>query len=274
MREHGEPNIYEKQERVEERPLIDEQKEQAFGQVIETFSKIQKDGGDGAIQETFAQMFSPALESAGRGELKPEDLKSLSFLEIHSKSASEVLGREIVRPAFIFRNIPELQNFSAKLQGEKGMSSRGFVIPGSIYPENHPFHKTGLLVATASNDFLSHEVRHTVDCNLENRTGADELLAELFAYYQKTIVETDLKGYRHLKKPEDGPWAKLGREATVDYEGRESEIRLSRKEYEELGQKAAGAARRIAEEHGHIEAQRAIIRSKTIEELVNYKINE
>lgn len=258
-------------EKKEEEELVDEEKELAYKQILEYFEDAKKNGGDRAIQEIFANMFDSAFKEWGKGGLKPEEVSSLVLAEIHSKSASEVAGREIVRPVFIFRNVSELQNFSVKLQGKEGASSRGLVISGTLYPEDQLIHKTGLIVSMDANDFLSHEVRHSADCNYDNRIGADKLLAELFAYYQKAIVEANLKGYRHLENPEDGPWQRLARESTIDYERRSDEIGVPEGEYIKLGQRAADAARRIAEKFGHIEAQRAIMKSKTIEDLCNYE---
>ena len=123
-------------------------------------------------------------------------------------------------------------------------------------------------------DFIIHEIYHSIDPSIKERKGYDRILEEMFAYYQQTIVQADLKQYSHLADPKEGPWGTLSRVIDETYLERylsESDKKLSKEEFSKLMKDIVSTIRSIAESKGHIEAQRAIAKSKTIEELSKFK---
>ena len=240
-------------EEKESEPWLDKKREKAYKGLIDNLDIIQKTGGDQSIQETFSHMFG----------LELGDVKSLKYIKVQSSSASEVADTEITRPVFIFLDISEYQNFSKKLQGESGMSSSGMIISSE--------KGVPIIIATPNKSFISHEVRHTVDPNVNKREKENQILDELFAYYQEIIVEAELKQYSHLKNPQDGPWNKLINAVGLDiyHEKIEGEVDLSVEDYKEKTRDVVESLRLFAEKYGHIVAQRAILKSKTIEEFMD-----
>ncbi len=264
MNEGVEPNIYNVPELKQEgEPWLDLEKEKAYEDLLSGIDSIEMAGGKKAIQEAFIKVFNAY-------DLKTEEIGSLEYVKVESVSASEVAGKKIIRPIFIFFDISEFQELSKKIRGDAGMSSRGMVIAGSNFPEDSLLHKTGLIIATSGINFISHEIRHTIDPNLEKRVGEDIILNELFGYYQKTIIEADLKKYAHIKNPEDGPWNTLTQEVGQDiyYNKAKKNTKLSFEQYKDKAKEAVNALRLVVQKRGHIEAQRAILQSKTLEELM------
>ncbi len=236
----------------------------------DVIEKTKEDARKEAIHKSFLYIFNPRFEASGAGPLSLSDIKSLEYAEINSISASQVAGKDITRPLFIFFNTSEFQKFSVKLQGKHGMSSRGLVVPPSGFSQESSLGKTGLIIATAGKEFISHEIRHTIDPNLDKRSGRDKILEELFGYYQEEIIDAKLSQYSHLAKPQDGPWRWLSRTISQDmyYENIKDEDNISLEEYKDLAKQASDAARLVSEKYGHIETQKAILKSNTLKEFI------
>ncbi|MBI2483618.1 hypothetical protein HYV71_00335 [Candidatus Uhrbacteria bacterium] len=260
------------EKREEPQEWLDQKREAAYAEFGKILSELEESGGVEGVQKWYADFFNPALTEAGLEPLKPEDVQSLRYLDVISESSSRIAGKEIRRPVLIFTNIGEYQRFSSRLQGEHGMSSRGMYLPRDIFAEGDLLRETGLLIATGNKEFIDHEVRHSIDPNLEARKGYDGILDEAFAYYQQDIVEGRSEAYRHLAKPEDGPWRRfagsIGGEIYGETYSKGAEKKLSSDELAKLSQDVVAAIRSISEKSGHVETQRILAQTKSIEELL------
>jgi hypothetical protein len=266
------PQVEVTEKREEAQEWLDQKREAAYVELKKNFTDLEQSGGTEAVQKWFTDFFNPALIEAGIEPLKPEDVQSLRYLEVISESATRIAGKEIARPVLIFTNIGEYQRFSTRLQGKQGMASRGMNLPRDMFAEGDLLRETGLLIATGNKAFIGHEIRHSIDPNLELRKGYDSILDEAFAYYQQDIVEACLKGYAHLTKPEDGPWRTLagsiGGEIYGETYAKNAEKKLTSEELKKLTQDVVTAIRSISEKRGHLETQRLLVQTKSIDELL------
>ena len=257
-------------ERIKEpQEWLDMKRENSYDQVNRMLADIQEGQTTYGIQNWLRRLVNPAMVEANLQEIESSEIESLQYVNFTSEAASKVAGKEINRPILMFSDISEYQNFSIKLRGEPGVASRGMNIPRSLFPSGQ-LHETGLIISTDNKEFINHEIFHSIDPNSEERRGYDRILTEMFAYYQQIIVEADLKHYGHLSKPEDGPWGTLSREIDETYLDKyleDTNEKLSDEELKQLMKDIVAAIRSICEKEGHIKAQRAIVKSKTIEEL-------
>lgn len=249
---------------------LDSEREKHFEDLMDIFEKIQEERGDTGIREWFRNVFNPALKYEGMKEIDLDDIKSLNIAFINSESASQIAKQTITRPVLLFSDIGEYQNF---IKNFTSTASRGCNFPGSLFQENGPLCKTGLLISTNSKEYISHEIKHSIDPNLEKREGIDRVLEELFAHYHSSVVEVDLETFSHLKNPTDGPWNSLLKTLTdelyinnyIEDYGEESIKNNIVEQINDLIFKI----RNFSNNNGHIETQRVIAESKTIKELLS-----
>ena len=269
---HGIPEGDNKKE--EPQPWLDMNREESYDKVNMMFADIQDGLTDYGIQNWLRELANQHIGEDAINKIKSEEVESLKYLNFTSESASQVAGKEIKRPVLLFSNIGEYQNFSIKLRGESSAASRGMNIPGSVFSQGD-LQKTGLIIATDNKEFINHEIFHSIDPNSEKRQGYDRILNEMFAYYQQIIVEANSKHYSHLANPEDGPWGTLSRTIDESYinnyleDFKDINARLSKEELDKLMKEIVSAIRLVYEKKGHLEAQRTIAKSNTIEELFN-----
>ena len=239
---------------IEGEPWLDQEREKAYSKQIKDFSQeVLGEDQQEVIRSWFSKIFG----------IDAKDLSSFTYLQIESKSSSEIAGREIVRPFFLFSKTSEFQKFTKKISGH--MDSRGMVIPGDIFPEKSGFYTTGMLVVTNDKEAMSHEIRHSIDPYLDQRKGENIILSELFGFYQKCILE-DIDP----KDEEDKRWKLLEERinARVYYETIKDEFDGSYEEFKQKVKESVYIVKSLTEKLGHIETQRAIIKSKTIQELI------
>lgn len=268
-----EPLASEINNKIEEpQEWLDMERENSYDQVGLMFADIQEGQTAYGIQNWLRKLVNPYIVEANLPEIESSEIESLQYVNFFSETASKVAGKEIMRPILMFSDISEYQNFSIKLRGKSSAASRGMNIPGSLFSSG-PLHKTGLIISTDNKEYNNHEVFHSIDPNLEERLGYDRILTEMFANYQQIIVEANLKYYRHLPKPEDGPWGTLSREIDETYLDKfleDTDEKLSNEEFKQLMKDIVAVIRSIYEKNGHIETQRTIAKSKTIEELFRF----
>ncbi|HJN84710.1 MAG TPA: hypothetical protein QF873_00125 [Patescibacteria group bacterium] len=253
----------EKKEEVEgAQEWLDQDREAAYAELIKQF-KVEEAKGPDAIKEWFAAFVNPAIEAKGAPPISTEDLKSLMFIEVTSDSASEIAGQDINRPVILFQDIGEFQRFSIKVQGEKGMASRGMNIAPSAFDKDSIYAKTGLLIGTPMVDFIGHEVRHSIDPHVGQREGYNAILDEAFAYYHDEVATKD----RSPEQAFNALRANFGSDFYYEHFAVDAETPLTREQYGELTGEVVDMIRSLKESVGDVEAQRAVVQAKTIDEL-------
>jgi hypothetical protein len=251
-------------EKIEPQEWLDQEREQAFDEVMETFENMKKEG-EAEPQKWFVEFFNPALQYLGKEPLTLEDVSSLRVVKVTSESASQIAGKEINRPIFLFTDIAQYQKFSKLLQGTAG--SRGMNLKG-IFAEGSALEKTGMLISVPAPDFIGHEVRHSIDPHLGERGGWNGVLDEAFAYYQDTIVTAKPENFKHLSNPEDGPWNSLRFNLENDISLRKKVNGQTEDEYKALCRSVVETLRDLHDRFGAIEAQRKLVQCKDVESLL------
>ncbi len=241
---------------------LDQEREAAFLKVREFFRAFEKTGAS-AMREWFAAFFSVAAAENGGG-ITATDLQSLVLAEVKSESASQVAGRDIVRPIFLFEDRSEFARFAQKV-GLSGDTS-GMHIPGTAFPPKSLFYKTGLVISPGEEATIDHEIRHSIDPNGGQRQGLDGAMNEAFAYY------TDLISKNLGKKQEDGMWWVFEATLTAPSYAKHYFNELPSEEWtanwKEQINKMVTAIRMLTQKKGMVETQRLLAKTKTIKELV------
>lgn len=245
----------------EPQPWLDYSRERAYEALNRSWGEVFQDKAYlGKWLEAYANQFAEVL---GNEKITAADVSEAVFMKVSSENASAVAGQKIVRPMFVFKDFAQYQKFATAIQGEAGLSSRGMNVTGKILADE--FANTSTIFATNNQEFADHEIMHSIDPHVLTRTGYDNLLSEMLAYYGKEIIESNPKGWQHLQNPADGPWKGLaGSAGGLSYYESYSQTAdspLSQQDWIELSNQAAAALRTYAEKHGHIEAQRLLARS-------------
>lgn len=190
-------------------------------------------------------------------KLKKEDFKYIKGKVVTSDSASRVTGKEIKR--FVF--IVEDDQVYDKLVSVFGVeNSHGVFIPGSMFDYMPPWHETGALFSRNDAAVLDHEIRHSVDPYMgesTQRAGADRILEELFADWQRKISD------------EKNDW--IGMEKFLllyfeDHMGKNSS--MSDKQYAVLVRSVINKAKALQRVYGDVEIQRKLVQCKKISDFM------
>ncbi len=266
------PSIEKKPLRERAQNWLRQDREMSYARLGLMFDNLFDQGGVEAVQQWLLDYFNPFIEQMGREPLKLEDVKSLTISHAVSKSATEIAGQEISRSLLLFTDTGEYQRFSSRLQGEAGMASRGMNIPRELFSEGDILHETGLLIASPNKVFIGHEILHSIDPHLGQRKGYDRLIEEAFAYYTEEIVNANPKHYAHLKDPAEGPWRFLANsisgESYWQKYSQEAEGKLTMDAFHTRAHEISQAIRNMSDTFGHVEAQRMLVATKTVEELL------
>jgi hypothetical protein len=248
---------------------LDQEREQAFGDLSALFNKIRKESGPEGIRQWLADLWNPALAASGQELLSQEDLKSLDCFDVHAVASSEVAGRKIIRPVLVFKDHKELQNLASRLTGQPKSETLGFVVPKTLFEEGSLLGKTGLLITDPYERVLGHEIRHTIDPLLGSRKGYDRIVDEVFAFYHDNLIEP--KDEQASMKKEDKSWLNfaksIGHETYFQAYSGEAEEQLTMDDFVELSDLVIRAVKVISEQRGHLETQRTLAQVKTLMEL-------
>lgn len=252
-------------------------KEAAYQKQLENFGEILKTKGEEGVRATFLDYVNAALAKEKRAPLSPDFVKGITYHEVTSDSASEVAGAKITRPVFIFDTTRNFKQFYGALSGQEEphwdqISTRGFVASFGVQMPDGQVESISMIVAGPEDLHISHEVRHTVDPYLHERKGYDNLLCELFAYYQDSLQSPHAEGKARTISPE-----KMWQDFAVNVAGiRESDYYtdntsdaknpISFDQYRQLVSRAVEKVRELSGKHGDVEAQKRIVKSRTLEE--------
>ncbi len=264
------PEITKESEEKEPESWLNMEREGVFAKEIEFFENIIKtEEGGVELRRIFLMMFNGPIVEAGRPALTSEELSSLEYVAVTSTGCSEISGHKIERPILLFGDTSEFDNFYKRLTGELG--SGGFHLQGNVFDKNSGWSKTGLIITTNNRDFITHEVRHTVDPYIGERTGTDSMIEEAFGYYQEMVTDC-FSGKRQAGDPINGPWVMLQTAITgVSYYEKyfpDAEQRPTYEEFQEAGEVLVKKIRSLHETLGPLETQRILAKTKTIEEIL------
>ena len=252
---------------------LDKKREAAFIELNLIFKNLEQTSGQGAVRQWIQDTFNPLLQQAGRESISMEDLSSMHYLDYRCEPASEVAGQEIRRPVFIFDTDAQYDKFRELFFNEPD-DSEGYIMRWQSNDEI--LKETGIIISKPYKKIVDHETLHTVDPHVIDRTGINHLLlAEAFTLYQEAVIN-DLDGaYAHIEPGPNRPWLLLSirlntyQDLLKQYDPNST---LDRKQFEELVKNTVEAIRTIAEREGHLETQRKIARTKTLEELFAHAI--
>lgn len=256
-----EPTSTQVEEAVKPQPWLDLEREAAYTRSGEIFKQM----GDEGLREWFVGFFNKPIVEAGGQPLTIDDVESLVYQEVQSVSASEIAGQEVSRPVLVFWKGNEFGKFYSRYR-PTAQAPGAAVLSGFT---GGVLEKTGLILSRPHDHELAHEIRHTIDPNMQKRQGYDRILEEVFAYYYQTVGG---------EFNSDASWQSLekliGGESYRTTYDEESPSPVSREEYLELCRKVVVAAREMQARVGNIETQRSLAKSETIQDFLNPKISD
>ncbi len=238
---------------------LNRENEEAFEKLTAFLDNLEETSGQEGIKTWFLETINGALPADTTQRLRLEDLQSLRYLQGESPSASEIAGREIVRPIFILKEA-DCRKFMSITSGQSN-EGLGKYIKGE---------KAGLIIAIANKHTLGHEVRHSIDPH--DRVGYDKVIDELFAFYHQTIVdETPQRFMDEDGTVNEDPWKNLevaisGRGYAEQY-SKNSPITLQYGQYRAMCREAVRIVKSYQEHHGHLETQRKLAQTNTLDDL-------
>jgi hypothetical protein len=252
---------------------LDKKREATFAELNSIFKNLEQTGGQEAVRQWLQDTFNPLLQQAGRESISMEDLSSMHYLDYRCEPASEVAGQEIRRPVFIFDTDAQYDKFSELFFNEPD-DSEGCIMRWQS--DDEILKETGIIISKPYKGTVDHETLHTVDPHVIDRTGINQLLlTEAFALYQEAVINNLDGAYAHIEPGPDRPWQLLSirlnsyQDLHKQYD---PDSTLNRKQFEGLVKNIVNALRTIAEREGHLETQRKIARTKTLEELFAFAI--
>lgn len=267
---------------------LSERKELAYEALTKKLSLIFEEEGQEGIRDYFLKLINAALQLDQRRIISSELLSSVELSVVSSASASQIAGKTIERPAFVFTDLDQWKKFHHTVfSGEEGVdmgegwkkcSTAALAIPFNIRVPDGSIEEVKLIFSPLNRGSIGHEVRHTIDPQVLERAGYDRILEELFAYYHDDILdEEEVK--RCKNQPDDlwqgfiasvwgsrGAYYKTFSESEKQRGGKE----LRYEEYGRLVKKAVDKIRLLADKHGHLETQRLLAQTKTLDELFSY----
>lgn len=128
-----------------------------------------------------------SLKREGSPNISPEDIASLKFVtdEAEIQEIRQQYGYGFPRPYFQL-SLGDFKRVFEKLTGR--LDSNGCVIRGGRLENNPLTAKIGITLAPSLGPDILHELGHSIDPNLDNRSPQDELLEELAVYYRETYI--------------------------------------------------------------------------------------
>jgi len=250
-------------------PIVNQEREKKFEKLMYYLSQVKEKFGEEVIRQLFCNMFNPMIEANGRQALDPKEISSLSYATLQVDKVSQIAGQEIKRPLWLFKNPEEYWSFTERLFGKKEGHARYISFPR--LPEDHILKDIGFILSTEKSRMLTHEAMHSVDPHQIDRSKFDQIITESFAYYQNLLDEIDLHKLEVEKNPSlaqvkfykdlDAKVWEFLPERVVN-----SLPELPREEAVEIGKRLARYLKEYAKKYDHIEAQRQLAKSKTLDE--------
>lgn len=242
---------------VRPQPWVDETVENSYNNALDYLKELDTKAD---LHAWLINFFPPELG------LTLADFNDVLFIEATSASASRVAGRKITRPTFVFRSHEQFKQFTKKLVG---IGVEGIAFPSSIFGARADMDVAVNLIFSAPNkDTIGHEIRHTMDVNMEDRHGYDRMISEAFAYYHDEVFaqcESD------EEKVPTQKWnnleVMLADEAYHKAYSIDHQKPITLDAYKQLARELVANIRSFSERTGHLAAQRLLIQSKTISAL-------
>ncbi len=205
--------------------------------------------------------------------LQLAELASMTIQHAEGKSASKIAGTKITRPVVHFSDIGEFQRFCCAWRGPAGMSSRGMIMTltiddspvpllfacGPLNTTDEELPSNAIRIGNAE-EFIEHEITHSIDPNLDRRSGYDMVLCEALAFYDSIIVNPQIP----TKEPNWGFY----RETLKGYFEKwsaEQPQEWNRVDYDSVCSNLVEAIRSARKTHGDIDIQRMLAKNMSVQ---------
>lgn len=179
-------------------PWINKSRERVYHKIIAEIDAV-LDGtgptaGDYIKQVIISGATDPRVIERANALLTPDVLSHIRIVTVRSASLSRLAKREITRPVVLVDGDAAYVALEKVFRGDRAGTSHGIHLSGYIN-KHELWSKVGLVLSKAGQeDTMTHEMRHSVDPfiarGIEQRTGYNNLLCELFAEYI-VIIQAD-----------------------------------------------------------------------------------
>ncbi len=247
----------------------DESKEKKQNNLAEFFEKLHEKGGELLSRKEYLEFFEPIIKSNSQKRYTTEEMKSLQIEIINCKSASVIAGREVKRVVARFCNRNQYYKFVKGLYGASYAPGYGLYHLSSDF-KGTIFEKTGIIIAyqkevlSWDESVVGHEIRHSIDPNINKRIGYDRILSEVFAYYYGSLIDSS------NSVGEDTSWNSfqkaISNKRYYDCYVRDALKKINKTKFNDLCQIVVAAVRDYRRRHNDIETQRMIVLCETLED--------
>ena len=245
---------------------LDMEREQTYKQLINDITTSHEKGKTGG--EYLAELVKKHILDYGTkvrfdNWLKPKDHDRVHFYILTSTSLNEVAGTRIERPLFIVDDEKLYQNIRAMFGSSNQDKTHGAVLPPGFFDNNTKWSEVGLIIVKNRETTAIHEVRHTVDPNVNKRTGYNRVISEIFAYYKEHVLDKE--------EPEwDEVISRVGHKLYhKNYSSNlDDDSKLTHEEFNNKIRKVIMAISKMKEKYGDLETQRKLAQSTSLEQLL------
>lgn len=224
-------------------------------------------------REWIIELFQPEVDRVRGTPLELTELDSVTIEYVEGKSASKIAGTKITRPVIHFSDIGEYQRFCSAWRGEEGMSSRGMSMEmdtqngpvsllfacGPLSTNEEKLPSNAIQIGSAE-EYIEHEITHSIDPNLHRRTGYDQVLCEALTYFDSIIANP--RG--SIKEPN---WGFYGQTLKGHFESWSADNlqEWNRQDYEAVCRNLVDSIRLARSKCGDLEVQRMLAKSRTVQ---------
>lgn len=262
-------------------PWVNKARERVYHRIVAEIDTV-LDGSGTTAGEYLKQVIlegatNPDVLARANEILTDDVLRHIEINKVTSDSLSALANREITRPVIRVHSEAAYQALERVFIGDDAGGTHGIHLSGFI--NKHPlWSKVGLVVSKAERmNTVIHEMRHSVDPfiarGIEQRTGYNNLLCELFAEYVK-VITADKKTRNHVSPEFNQAWQEV--ESLVQnkaYYDQYSKTlpeskRIDYETYKQTVKQCVAQMRALTETQGLNKAQRTLAQSESIQQFL------